>query len=64
MHVYTDGSHDSATSTSSWSVVVGDQWLDDNFDSVPSDEKVLARQPRVVGGSSLSGSIYARSLPC
>lgn len=54
--VYTDGSHDPSTSTSSWSVVVGDQWLVDNFGSVPSDEQELARQPRVLGGSTMIGS--------
>jgi len=54
--VYTDGSHDQATQSSSWSVVVGDRWLLDNFGSVPSDEHELARQPAHVHGATLFGS--------
>jgi hypothetical protein len=54
--VYTDGSHDPATSSSSWSVVVGDLWLIDNFGSVPSDEQELARQPGHLHGSTMIGS--------
>jgi hypothetical protein len=54
--VYTDGSHDPAASSSSWSVVVGDLWLIDNFGSVPSDEQELARQSGHLHGSTMVGS--------
>ena len=54
VHIYTDGSFDPFTSSSAWSVVIGDQWLDDNFGSVPSDEKMI--QSAHLGGSTLIGS--------
>jgi hypothetical protein len=40
IHVYTDGSYDQITLSSSWSIVVGDKWLNQNYDSVPSKESV------------------------
>ena len=39
--VFTDGSHDLQSGSSAWSLVVRDQWLDSNFDTIPSDEKQL-----------------------
>ena len=54
--VFTDGSHDPSSSTSAWSAVVGDRWFDDNFGSLPTDEEELARQPRLLGGSTLIGA--------
>jgi len=62
VHVYTDGSHDSATSTSSWSVVVGDRWFDDNFGFLPNDEDELIRQPRHLGGSTRFGSSVSNTI--
>ena len=53
VHIYTDGSYDSWSASSSWSVVVGDRWLDDNHDSVPSE--YLLQLPHV-GGATLFGS--------
>ena len=52
IHVYTDGS--AHQGTSSWAVVIGDQWLHRYFSSVPSDESML--QPAHVGGATLIGS--------
>jgi hypothetical protein len=55
--VYTDGSHDEASSSSAWSATVADRWLIDNFGTVPSDERILAGQAAAyLGGSSLFGS--------
>jgi len=62
VHVYTDGSHDSSTSTSSWSVVVGDRWFDDNFGFLPNDEDELIRQPRHLGGSTRFGSSVSNTI--
>ena len=53
VHVYTDGSYDSWTATSSWSVVLGDSWLARNHDSVPSE---CLLQPPDVGGATLFGA--------
>ena len=53
VHVYTDGSHDPWTATSSWSVVVGDRWLNENHDSVPSE--CLLQLPHI-GGATLLGA--------
>jgi ribonuclease HI len=61
IHIYTDGSHDSASSTSSWSVVVGDRWFDENFGSLPNDEEELARQPGHLGGSTRFGSAVSNT---
>jgi hypothetical protein len=53
VHVYTDGSFDSWTNESSWSVVMGNDWLDAHYDSVPSEQLV---QLSDVGGATLIGS--------
>lgn len=52
MHVYTDGS--AHQDTSSWAVVVGDEWLHRHFHSLPTDESLLV--PAHVGGAVLIGS--------
>ena len=57
LHVYTDGSFDQASATSSWAVVIGDAWLDDNYGSVPADEQLL--RPADVGGATLFGASIA-----
>ena len=57
IHVYTDGSHAPGGKngpSSSWAVAVGDEWLDDNFGSVPSDEHLVT--PAQVGGATLFGA--------
>ena len=54
VHVYTDGSYTSDPPLSSWSVVVRDQWFDDNFAAIPSDEEQM--RPAHVGGATLIGS--------
>ncbi|MDR3738420.1 MAG: hypothetical protein P4L40_05310, partial [Terracidiphilus sp.] len=54
VEVYTDGSFDSRTNTSSWSVVFGDEWLDSNFASVPCNEASV--RPADVGGATLIGA--------
>ena len=54
VHVYTDGSFSSADQTSAWSVAVGDEWLEVNFATIPTDEALL--QPADVGGGTLVGS--------
>ena len=56
--VFTDGSYSATSNTSSWSVVVGDQWLDDNFGAIPSDEKLL-RAGHVSGGTLVGAAIDA-----
>src|SRR4051812_41789563 len=53
VHVYTDGSFDSWTGESSWSVAIGNDWLDANNDSVPSEQLI---QLSDVGGAILIGS--------
>ena len=53
VHIYTDGSFDSWTGESSWSVVMGNDWLDANYDSVPSEQRV---QLSDVAGAVLIGS--------
>jgi len=52
--VYTDGSYSSASSTSAWSLVVSDQWLNCNFASIPSDEQLIL--PAHVGGATTVGA--------
>ena len=54
VHVYTDGSFDHSSATSAWSVVIGDEWFDDNCASVPTDESVI--QPHDVAGAALVGA--------
>ena len=55
LRVFTDGSFDSfdTPSSSSWSVVIGDRWLYDNFQSVPSE---CLMQLADVGGATLIGA--------
>jgi len=53
IHVYTDGSYDSWSGTSSWSVVLGDEWLEDNFHLIPSEQLVQLSDTR---GANLIGS--------
>ena len=60
IHVYTDGSHAPEGKhgpTSSWAVAVGNEWLDSNFGSVPSDEQLLS--PAEVDGLTLLGASIA-----
>jgi exonuclease III len=57
VHVYTDGSFDPLSTpvpTSAWAVTVSEQWLEDNYGSIPSDEKVLRAYH--VGGAVLLGA--------
>ena len=57
VHVYTDGSYvaDSLPhSTSAWAITVADQWLDDNYSGIPSDEHLL--QAAHVRGASMFGA--------
>ena len=54
IHVYTDGSHESAADASSWAVVVADRCFDDNFASVPADELQVCAAD--VAGCTLFGS--------
>jgi glycine/serine hydroxymethyltransferase len=59
--VYTDGSYNASSlpqSTSSWAVTVRDRWLDQNFNSVPSDEHELAAHP------AHSAILYGSSVTC
>jgi hypothetical protein len=56
---YRDGSYNASSlpsSTSSWAVTVRDRWLDQNFNSVPSDERELAARPAHSAGAILYGS--------
>lgn len=41
VHVYTDGSRATPPPSSAWSVAVADSWLDDNFQRLPANEKLL-----------------------
>ena len=54
VHVYTDGSFDAQSATSSWAVTIGNQWLDEHYDSVPSDESLV--QSHHVKGAATSGA--------
>ncbi len=57
VNVYTDGSHGALADNSSWSMCVGDQWLDANYAMVPADESLL--QPGHVAGATLVGASIA-----
>lgn len=57
--VYTDGSFSADSNTSAWSVVVGDRWLDDNFGTIPADEKLL--RAGHAAGATLVGAAIAAS---
>ena len=56
VHVYTDGSFEPTSATSAWSVVIADQWFDDNFAWLPVDECELGRRSHVLRGATLIGS--------
>jgi hypothetical protein len=56
VHVYTDGSFDAHSNTSSWAVTVGDEWLDASIAAIPSDEKLLQAM-HVRGATMLGASI-------
>ena len=54
VHVYTDGSFDSATNTSAWAVTVGDEWFDESVGAIPSDENLVT--PHHVRGALMLGA--------
>ena len=54
VHVYTDGSFESESNTSSWAVTVADEWFDASVATIPSDEKLL--QPIHVRGATMLGA--------
>lgn len=58
--VYTDGTFDSASAKSAWSVVLGDRWLDNNFSTIPADERLVL--PSHVAGATLYGAHIACTL--
>ena len=65
--VYTDGSYSAAMANSAWSVAVGDAWLLDGYQAIPTDERLL--RPIHVDGATLVGAsivctegIYAAEL--
>jgi ribonuclease HI len=58
LDVYTDGSFDRSSSSSSWAVVIGDDWFDDNFTSVPIDESHI-RALDVRGATMIGASIHS-----
>ena len=65
--VYTDGSYDASSSTSAWSIAVGDRWLQDNYLTVPSDETQLhaghlAGCTLIGGNITCSNGIYPAEL--
>jgi exonuclease III len=57
VHVYTDGS--AHQDTSSWAVVIADEWLQRHFDLLPTDENLLV--PAHVGGSVRIGSAISNT---
>ena len=61
--VYTDGTFDPASAKSAWSVVLGDRWLDNNFGTIPADERLVL--PSHVAGATLYGAhiVHTRHLP-
>ena len=54
MHVYTDGSFEADSNTSSWAVTIADEWFDASIATIPSDEKQL--QPMHVRGATMLGA--------
>jgi ribonuclease HI len=52
--VYTDGSYVASDDTSAWAVAVQTLWLENNFDTIPPDERLV--QPRHVRHATLLGS--------
>jgi exonuclease III len=60
VHLYTDGSHKSRPEpSSSWSVAVGSEWLQENYLSIPSDENIL-RPVDFFGAKIFASSIENR----
>ena len=55
--VFTDGSFDRGSDTSAWSVAVCDEWLEDNYGTLPDDEQLLSTAH--VGGAALFGASIA-----
>jgi exonuclease III/ribonuclease HI len=60
--VFTDGSFDRGTMTSSWSLVIGDEWMQHNHGTVPVDEKMIIYGH--VAGSSMFGNRIDRRISC
>jgi exonuclease III/ribonuclease HI len=54
VHVYTDGSQGQLADNSAWSVVIQDDWLQQNYRSVPVDEDRISAPD--LGGSSTFGA--------
>ena len=54
VHVYTDGSFEADSNTSSWAVTIADEWFDASIATIPSDEKQL--QPMHVRGATMLGA--------
>ena len=54
VHVYTDGSFEAGSNTSSWAVTIADDWFDASVATIPSDEKLL--QPMHVRGATMLGA--------
>ena len=74
VHAYTDGSYapgpegGAVGSTSAWAVVIGDQWLDDNFLSLPSDEQLVRPADVAAGllfgaGITCTRGVYPAEMP-
>jgi hypothetical protein len=67
VHVYTDGSFDAGSNTSSWAVTIADQWFDASVPTIPSDEKLLqavhVRGLTMIGASiSCTQGVYPAEL--
>jgi ribonuclease HI len=67
--LYTDGSYHASTDTSAWSVVVQNQWLEEDSDNVPTNEKLInsshLSQSLLIGASissSCTSGIYPAEL--
>ncbi len=58
-HVFTDGLFDRSSATSAWSVAVCDEWLEDNYGTLPDDEQLLTSAH--VGGAALFGASITRT---
>jgi hypothetical protein len=56
VHVYTDGSFEAGTNTSSWAVTIADDWFDASVPTIPSDETLL-QAVHVRGAVMLGASI-------
>jgi exonuclease III/ribonuclease HI len=67
VHAYTDGSHEAAAlsdplmgATSAWAVTIRDQWLDDRFHIIPSNE-CLVQDKHAKGATIIGASIACTS---